>query len=72
VYTTLDRPFMRSSRPSPGSLAWRVLRQQGPAGLRRLLNISPFTTLWRELGRYFHDPRLRQLFGRYATYCGSS
>ena len=24
------------------------------------------------LGDYFHDPRLRQLFGRYATYCGSS
>ena len=23
-------------------------------------------------GDYFHDPRLRQLFGRYATYCGSS
>ena len=24
------------------------------------------------LGEHFHDPRLRQLFGRYATYCGSS
>jgi 1-hydroxycarotenoid 3,4-desaturase len=23
-------------------------------------------------GRHFHDPRLRQLFGRYATYCGAS
>ena len=72
VYETLDRPFMQSSRPTPGSLAWRVLRQQGLPGLRQLLRISPFTTLWRELGRYFHDPRLRQLFGRYATYCGSS
>ncbi|MBI3348573.1 MAG: phytoene desaturase [Burkholderiales bacterium] len=72
VHDTLDRPFMRSTRPTPGSLAWRVLRQQGLPGLRQLLRISPFTTLWRELGRYFHDPRLRQLFGRYATYCGSS
>jgi len=72
VYETLDRPFMQSSRPTPASLAWRVLRQQGLPGLRQLLRISPFTTLWRELGRYFHDPRLRQLFGRYATYCGSS
>lgn len=72
VYKTLDRPFMQSSRPTPGSLAWRVMRQQGLSGLRQLLRISPFTTLWRELGRYFHDPRLRQLFGRYATYCGSS
>ena len=72
VYQTLDRPFMRSSRPTPGSLTWRVLRQQGLPGLRQLMRISPFTTLWRELGRYFHDPRLQQLFGRYATYCGSS
>jgi 1-hydroxycarotenoid 3,4-desaturase len=72
VYRTLDRPFMRSSRPNPASLAWRVLRQQGLPGLAQLLRISPFTTLWRELGHYFHDPRLQQLFGRYATYCGSS
>jgi hypothetical protein len=28
--------------------------------------------MWRALGDYFRDPRLRQLFGRYATYCGSS
>jgi len=72
VYDTLDHPFMQSPRPTPGSLAWRVLRQQGLPGLRQLLRISPFTTLWRALGRYFHDPRLQQLFGRYATYCGSS
>lgn len=72
IYQTLDRPFMQGSRPTPASLAWRVLRQQGPAGLGQLLRISPFTSLWQELGRYFHDPRLRQLFGRYATYCGSS
>lgn len=72
VYRTLEQPFMCSSRPTPGSLAWRVLRQQGLPGLAQLLRISPFSTLWAELGRYFHDPRLRQLFGRYATYCGSS
>ena len=28
--------------------------------------------MWSALGKYFADPRLRQLFGRYATYCGSS
>ena len=37
-----------------------------------LFKINPFETLWHALGRYFRDPRLRQLFGRYATYCGSS
>ena len=72
IYQTLEGPFMRGSRPTPGSLAWRVWRQQGPSGLRQLLRISPFTPLWQALGRYFPDPRLRQLFGRYATYCGSS
>ena len=34
--------------------------------------LSPFNTMWRALGRRFDDPRLQQLFGRYATYCGSS
>ena len=33
---------------------------------------NPFQTLWAELGEIFADPRLRQLFGRYATYTGSS
>ncbi len=36
------------------------------------MRISPFTTLARALEDHFADPRLRQLFGRYATYCGSS
>jgi 1-hydroxycarotenoid 3,4-desaturase len=72
VYRTLEGPFMRSRRPNPGSLAWRVWQQQGPRGLAQLMRISPFTTLWHELGRFFQDPRLQQLFGRYATYCGTS
>jgi 1-hydroxycarotenoid 3,4-desaturase len=68
VYRTLDDTFLRASRPNPLSLAWRA-RSHGPAAL---LGIRPFSSLWRALGRHFHDPRLRQLFARYATYCGSS
>ncbi|RYZ10650.1 MAG: FAD-binding protein, partial [Comamonadaceae bacterium] len=68
IYDTLDRPFLRGTRPSPFSLVTRV----GLRGLGGLARISPFETLWRELGTHFKDPRLRQLFGRYATYCGSS
>ena len=41
-------------------------------GLSQMLAISPFATLWKALGNHFRDPRLRQLFGRYATYSGSS
>jgi 1-hydroxycarotenoid 3,4-desaturase len=68
IYETLDGIFMRAQRPDPIRLAIAA----APQGLGKLWGISPFTTLWQSLGRYFHDPRLRQLFGRYATYCGSS
>lgn len=68
IYRTLEQPFLRSARPNPVSLAHRV----GLRGLPDLMRIAPFSRLWPELGRHFADPRLRQLFGRYATYCGTS
>lgn len=42
------------------------------AQLRRMLGCDWHRSLWRALGRDFSDPRLRQLFARYATYFGSS
>ncbi len=68
IYATLDQSFMRAQRGGPLALMQRV----GLARLPQLLQIAPFTTMWRALGDYFQDPRLRQLFGRYATYCGCS
>ncbi|MCU0984676.1 MAG: phytoene desaturase family protein [Acetobacteraceae bacterium] len=68
IYRTLEGSFMTAERPNPVSLAWRV----GLRGLPGLARVSPFATLWGELGRHFRDARLRQLFGRYATYCGAS
>ncbi len=68
IYRTLEAPYLRSSQPNPVALAKRV----GIRGLGDLMRISPFATMWSELSTYFHDPRMRQLFGRYATYCGSS
>ncbi len=68
VYEALDSPFLRTERPALLSL----IQNAGPTGLGGLISGSPFSTLWRQLGRHFHDPRLRQLFGRYSTYCGSS
>jgi 1-hydroxycarotenoid 3,4-desaturase len=64
IFELLDAPFMQI--PQPGLLG--LVARAGP-GLRK---ISPFATLWDELAKYFADPRLRQLFARYATYCGSS
>jgi 1-hydroxycarotenoid 3,4-desaturase len=68
IYETLDRPFIRSARPSLNAL----VASFGIRRLGELWQISPFTKLWNTLGEHFHDTRLRQLFGRYATYCGSS
>ncbi len=68
IYRTLEHPFIRASLPTPLSL----IRSAGLRGLPGLLQISPFESMWRALGEHFKDTRLRQLFGRYATYCGSS
>ncbi len=68
IYQTLEQPFMCSPRPNPVALAQRV----GWRDLPGLASIAPFSSMWRVLGQYFRDPRLCQLFGRYATYCGSS
>jgi 1-hydroxycarotenoid 3,4-desaturase len=68
IFEVLDATFMQAQRPSPIGL----VSNAGWGGVARLARISPFAVMWDELGRYFRDPRLRQLFGRYATYCGSS
>lgn len=68
VYGALEHAFLRTSRPSPVALVARA----GLGGVRDLLGASPFALLWDALGEHFADPRLRQLFGRYATYSGSS
>jgi len=49
-------------------LMWRI----GLWRLGALRAIRPYESLWCALGGHFRDPRLQQLFGRYATYCGSS
>ena len=68
VYGQLEGPYIRSGRPS----LWSMATGLGPRGLATLAGLGPFATLWQTLARHFKDPRLQQLFGRYATYCGSS
>ncbi|MEM6582046.1 MAG: 1-hydroxycarotenoid 3,4-desaturase CrtD [Pseudomonadota bacterium] len=68
TYETLEYSFLRASKPNPLSLSWRA-RSKGPAAM---LGIKPFSSFWQVLTSYFRDPRLIQLFGRYATYCGCS
>ena len=68
IFDTLDHSFMRTEKPGPLALTFSL----GLSGVPRLYATRPFASLWSELGRRFRDPRLRQLFARYATYCGSS
>ncbi len=68
IYDFLEPTFIEASRPGVTDL----VRAAGFGGLGQLWAIAPFKTLWDELGTYFPDDRLRQLFARYATYCGSS
>jgi 1-hydroxycarotenoid 3,4-desaturase len=68
IYQVLERPFIQRPKPTIAGLTLDI-------GLHRPLDqwsIMPYRSLWSELGSYFRDPRLRQLFGRYATYAGCS
>ena len=68
VYMALKNAFIESARPN-------ILGMMSSLGIQRskaLWDIGPFSTLWSALNSYFPDERLHQLFGRYATYCGSS
>ena len=69
IYDTLEQPFMRAPQPSMGGLIGADGLARPAASCRRSRRSR---RLWSALAQYFHDPRLRQLFGRYATYCGSS
>ena len=68
LYKALEKPYMLSARPNFAGM----ISDLGMSGSKVLYEIGLFNNLWKSLGNYFHDPRLRQLFGRYATYCGSS
>lgn len=68
VYDTLQAPYIQSASPS----MLQLMGALGPRGLGVLASLGAMTNLWDSLGRFFNDPRLRQLFARYATYCGSS
>ncbi len=68
IYRTLAATFIGAQRPSPLELVRRV----GLGNLDAMWRTAPLRTMWSALADHFEDPRLRQLFGRYATYVGSS
>ncbi len=68
IWNALEHRYMEAPVTTPVGLALRF----GLSGMGEMLAINPFQTLWSALGKHFKDPRLRQLYGRYATYCGAS
>ncbi|WP_299733678.1 1-hydroxycarotenoid 3,4-desaturase CrtD [uncultured Tateyamaria sp.] len=67
LFDAFDAPMMQAGEPRIGALTAHVLKHPSliPA-------MAPLSTLQRLLRSSFDDPRLRQLFGRYATYVGGS
>ncbi len=67
LYAAFEGPMLRALRPQLAGIALNALR--APMIWPALL---PRRSLARHLARSFTDPRLGQLFGRYATYVGGA
>ena len=67
LFKAFQAPFMEDAAPSILTLGLRAM-----ADPRLLPALLPGLTLSRALRLRFRDKRLRQLFGRYATYVGGS
>lgn len=65
LYQAFEHPVMRAAKPDLAAIARTTISQ--PKLWPALL---PGMALDRWLTQFFKDPRLRQLFGRYATYVG--
>ncbi len=68
IFARVDEPFIRASKPGLAS----ALRAGGLRGLLGMLGVDWHRSMWRAIESFFEAPQLRQLFGRYATYYGSS
>jgi 1-hydroxycarotenoid 3,4-desaturase len=67
LYAAFEGPMMLAPEPKLGAMTAHVLKDPGLVPV-----MAPLSTLASSLRRQFTDPRLRQLFGRYATYVGGS
>jgi 1-hydroxycarotenoid 3,4-desaturase len=65
IYIGKQKPTLLSMAQALGLQGVLKLGSLGPYA-------TPFASLHAALARRLHDPRLVQLFSRYATYCGSS
>jgi 1-hydroxycarotenoid 3,4-desaturase len=68
LFEAFERPVMRNPRPTALGVAAALAAQAA----RLLPAMAPLSTLAQLTARSFRDPRLAQLFARYATYVGGS
>jgi 1-hydroxycarotenoid 3,4-desaturase len=68
LFELVNAPFLASDRPS-----WKtIVKHTASMGVRALGRVDAHRSMWRSLQDRFRDPRLVQLFARYATYAGTS
>ncbi|MEM9456438.1 MAG: 1-hydroxycarotenoid 3,4-desaturase CrtD [Myxococcota bacterium] len=68
IHDAVRGPFMEGS--VPGLLA--MARQLSFSQMRKMAAVDWHRSMWKSLRKFFRSPKLHQLFGRYATYYGSS
>ncbi|MEE2786745.1 MAG: phytoene desaturase family protein [Myxococcota bacterium] len=68
IFDNVDDVFINAPKPT----VWRVMNRLGLKAIPKLMRIDAQRSMWRALETFFQDERLRQLFGRYATYAGNN
>lgn len=68
IYESVKDIFIYAPKPTP----LEMIRRLGVSMLPRLIRADIHRVMWSSLQRYFKDDRLKQLFGRYATYAGNN
>ena len=67
LFDCFDKPVMQNARPNLLQMMRATLKRPSVIG-----KMKPLSSLGSSLSSYFSDPRLAQLFGRYATYVGGT
>jgi 1-hydroxycarotenoid 3,4-desaturase len=68
IFEAVEGPFLRSALPGVKDL----FSLGGLSAVARVGRIDATRTMAKAIASFFHDERLRALFGRFATYVGSS
>jgi len=68
IYEAVREPFIESDATG----LWAMMKRLSIRQMRQMATVDWHRSMWKALHSFFRDPRLIQLFARYATYYGSS